>query len=211
MLTDATSRDRLFFQQQRALLGSAEKAEIEAATLFEDLRLRLEELDELAESVDLERDGADIRHRYSGEPHAWMQQQLGDHVRAARAGAERLQVAAEDLEQVADDAGLARVARIARGYLALAAEARRVAATHRPGADLAQVDWSRVDVIADGVRRLQAIDEAEQRDRTRLTLQDHDRQQAQLRAAGLGELAGRIEADPGIQAALQEMRTYVAA
>lgn len=117
-------------------------------------------------------------------------------------------MAAEDLQQAANDAGLARVARIARGYLALAAEARHVAATHRPGADLAQVDWSRVDVIADGVRRLQAIDEAEQRDRTRLTLQDHDRQQAQLRVAGLGELAGRIEADPSIQLAIRHMRIY---
>lgn len=207
MFTDATSRDRLYFQQQRALLGSAEKAEIEAATLFEDLRLRLEELDEMAEGLDVERDGADIRHRYRGEPHAWMQQRLGDHVRAVRAGAERLQVAAEDLQQTADDAGLPRVARIARGYQALVAEARRVAATHRPGCHLAQVDWARVDGIADGIRRLQVIDDAEQRQSIRLTLQDHDRQQAQLRVAGLGELAGRIEADPGIQVALHELRT----
>lgn len=208
--TYTADRDRLYFQQQRALLGTAQKAELEAAVLFEELRARLECLDELAESLDLERDEVDIRHRYGGEPFPWLQQRLGENVRAARTGAERLRVAADDLLQAASDAGLPRVARIARGYQALAAEAQRVGTTHRPGCHLAQVDWARVDGIADGIRRLQAIDEAEQRESIHLTLQDHERQQAQLRGAGLGELAGRIEADPGIQAALQEMRTYAA-
>lgn len=126
-----------------------------------------------------------------------------------RTGADRLQVAAEDLQQAANDAGLLRIARIARGYQALAAEAQRVVATHRLDADLAQVDWSRVDGIADGIRRLQAIDGAELGESIRLTLRDHDQQRSRFRISGLEELADRIEIHPVVQVALRQMREFV--
>jgi|GEM_PF-6924608 len=72
MTADTTSRDRLYFQQQPVLLVAAETTELEAAALFEDLRLRLESLDEMGESLDLERDGVDIQHHYGGEPFPWL-------------------------------------------------------------------------------------------------------------------------------------------
>gem|GEM_PF-5342223 len=82
-------------------------------------------------------------------------------------------------------------------------------ATHRLDADLAQVDWSRVDGIADGIRRLQAIDGAELGESIRLTLRDHDQQRSRFRISGLEELADRIEIHPVVQVALRQMREFV--
>ncbi|WP_449467038.1 hypothetical protein [Stenotrophomonas humi] len=150
-----------------------------------------------------------IRYRYSGQLVPRMQQRLGDHGRAVRIEADRLAAAAQDLQEVANDAGLPRTAKIARRHQALAAEARRVAAPNRPGAELAQVDWVRVDGIADGVRRLQVIDGAEQREEMRQVLRGHEQYRRDMIEAGMRDyVTERVDADPAMQRALQQMHEF---
>lgn len=199
----------LFFQQQRDVLAAVHEAWDESVKYDAELRQRLEDLDELAESIAFEQSGADIQHRYSGQPVPWMQQRIGEHVRAVRVAADRLRVSAEDLTAgVNADGGMARLAHMARGYLAIVAEAQRVVASYRPDRELVQVDWARVDAVAEGIRRLDGLYDVEHRRSMGLVVQDHEREQAERRAAGFHQLADRIDADPDIQLALQDLRAY---
>lgn len=208
--TDATDRDRLYFSQQRALLTAVHHAWACATTFSVELRQRLDNLDELHESVDFERASCNVQHRYSGEPVPWMQQQFGPAVGAVAAAAERLQFAAVDLESAANDAGnMHRLAHIARGHLALVAEAQRVVESFRPGGQRAQVDWRRVDAVVTGIQRLEDLDDAELRDELRHEVRAHDQRQADLRAAGLRRLVVGGAAAPGLQRALRTMREFV--
>jgi hypothetical protein len=209
--TDATGRDRLYFSQQRALLTAVHHAWACATTFSVELRQRLDHLDELHESVDLERAGCNVQHRFSGEPVPWMQQQFGPAVGAVAAAAERLQFAAADLESAANDAGnMHRLAHIARGHLALVAEAQRVVESFRPGRERTQVDWKRVDAVVAGIESLEARDAAELSKELEADLRYHDQRLADLRATGSAAMADRTDTDPCIQRALRTMREYVA-
>lgn len=204
--TDTPGHDCLCFLH----LSTTHQAWAEVTTLSAELRQRLDRLDELHEGIDLERDGARVHHHHSGDPVPWMQQRLGEHVRAVRTAAERLRVAAEDMESAANDAGgMPRLAHVARGHLALVGEAQRVVASHRPERELAQVDWARVDGIVAGIARLEDLHSVELREEIGHLVHDHDQQQRDRRAAGLTVLADRIDADTPLQRALREMREFV--
>lgn len=208
--TDAAGRDRLYFSQQRALITAVHHAWACTTTFSVELRQRLDHLDELHESVDLEQAGCNVQHRFSGEPVPWMQQQFGPAVGAVAAAAERLQFAAVDLESAANDAGnMHRLAHIARGHLALVAEAQRVAESFRPGRERAQVDWKRVDGVVAGIQRLADLADAELRDELRHELRTHEQQLVELRAVRLVKLADRLDGDPSLQRALRTMREFV--
>jgi len=149
-MTDTAGRDRLYYQQQRALLATVHNAWAAATAASDDLRSRLEELDELAEAIAFEVTDAGVQHRYSGQPVPWMQQRIGEHVKAVSTAAERLRFAADDLHESANDAGgMSRLAHVAIGHRALVAEAVRVVASHRPDANWnrwtgsASMAWSR--------------------------------------------------------------------
>lgn len=208
--SDAAAHDRLYFQQQRALLASTHQAWAAATGLSEELRRRLDDLDELAESIDIEKAGDNIQHRYTGSALCWMQQRMGEHVRAVRVAADRLWVAADDLREAAQDAGgMARLEHVARGHLALVTEARRVITSHRPDSELTQVDWARVDAIVAGILRLEDLDSSELREELIADLRVHNQRLANLRIAGLGKLADRLETDPRLQRCVSEKRKFV--
>lgn len=208
--TDPAGRDRLYFGQQRALLLVAHEAWASATAWAAELRRRLDHLDELHESVDLEQDGANVQHHFAGEPLPWLQQQLGPSVRAVAVAAERLRFAAADLEQAANETGnLSRLAHIARGHAALVAEAQRVVDSFSPGRDRTQVDWARVDVVVAGIDRLEDRQDAELREELSHELLTHDQKLDDLRAVGLGSLADTVAADPALQRALARMREFV--
>ncbi|WP_203321759.1 hypothetical protein [Pseudoxanthomonas beigongshangi] len=208
-ITDVTGKDRLYFSQQRALITAVHHAWACTTTYSVELRQRLDHLDELHESVDLEQAGCNVQHRFSGEPVPWMQQQFGPAVGAVAAATERLQFAAVDLESAANDAGnMHRLAHIARGHLALVAEAQRVVESFRPGRERAQVDWTRVDAVVTGIRRLEDLADAELRDELRHELRAYDERPADLRAAGHGDMADVMATDPVLQRALRTMREY---
>lgn len=209
--TNATCRDRLYYQEQRARLATFHNAWAAATAASDDLRSRLEDLDELAEAIAFELSESGVQHRYSGQPVPWMQQRIGEHVKAVRIAAERLRLAADDLHDSAHDAGgMSRLAHVAIGHRALVAEAVRVVASYRPDRELEQVDWQRVDAVVAGIERLEERDAAELREELEADLRDHDKRLADLRASGRAGLAERIEADPRLQRALQTMREYVA-
>ena len=210
-MTDTAGRDRLYFQQQHALLVSAHNAYRDAGGLADELLQRLDELDELDEGLTFEMTGGGIVHRYAGQPIAWMQQRIGEHVRAVATAAHRLKVAAEDLEQAAADAGdQPRLAHIGRGYVALVVEARRVVTSYRPDREMEQVNWMRVYTIKDGIKRLEDLHDADLRDDLAATLEVHDQRLVDLRASGLGKLADRIDRDQRLQRALRTMRAHLA-
>lgn len=207
---DATDKDRLYFSQQRALITAVHHAWACATTFSVELRQRLDHLDELHESVDFERAGCNVQHRYSGEPVAWMQQQFGPAVGAVAAAAERLQFAAVDLESAANDAGsMHRLAHIARGHLALVAEAQRVVESFRPGGERTQVDWKRVDAVVTGIGHLEDLNDAELRDELGHELRAHDQRLANLRAAGRSDMTVVVAADLVLQRVLRTMREFV--
>jgi hypothetical protein len=209
-MTDTAGRDRLYYQQQRALLATVHNAWAAATAASDDLRSRLEELDELAEAIAFEVTDAGVQHRYSGQPVPWMQQRIGEHVKAVSTAAERLRFAADDLHESANDAGgMSRLAHVAIGHRALVAEAVRVVASHRPDRELEQVDWQRVDGVVAGIERLEERHAAELREELETDLADHDQLLADLRASGLGKLADRIDKDPRLQRALRTMRHCV--
>lgn len=206
--SDAAARDRLYFQQQRELLASTHHAWAAATGLSEELRRRLDDLDELAESIDIEEAGDNIRHRYTGSALCWMQQRMGEHVRAVRGAAERLQVAAEDMAEAANDAGgMPRLAHVARGHMALVAEAHRVVASCRPESERLHVDWTRIDAVVAGIERLEDLDRAELREKLVHNLCAHEQRKRDLRAAGTGKLADRVNSDPLLREALAHMRS----
>lgn len=211
-ISNAAARDRLYFQHQRELLASTHQAWAAATGLSEELRRRLDDLDELAESIDIEKSGDNIRHRYTGSALCWMQQRMGEHVRAVRVAADRLWVAADDLREAAQDAGgMPRLEHVARGHLALVAEARRVVACHRPGAELAQVDWVRVDAIVAGIRRLEELDATELREDLAADLRDYSQRLTDLKKKGFSKIACRLDVDPRLQRATQIMRRFCSA
>ncbi|SDQ64054.1 hypothetical protein SAMN05428982_1926 [Pseudoxanthomonas sp. CF385] len=211
-MTDTAGRDRLYFQRQRALLATVHNAWADATAASDELRSRLEDLDELAEAIAFEVTDSGVQHRYSGQPVPWMQQRIGDHVKAVRIAAERLRLAADDLHDSANDAGgMPRLAHVAIGHRALVAEAVRVVASHRPDRELEQVDWKRVDAVVAGIERLEERDAAELREELEADLRDHDQRLADLRASGLDKLAERIDRDPRLQRALATMREFVGA
>jgi hypothetical protein len=210
MTTNTRVRDRLYFQQQHALLNASYKAFRDAGDLAKELLQRLDELDELDEGLTFEMTGGGITHRYSGSPVPWMQQRLGEHVRAVATAAQRLRVAAEDLEQSATDAGgHPRLAHIGRGYMALALEARRVVDSYRPDRELEQLNWMRVYAVTDGINRLEELHYAELRGELETDLADHYKMLVSLRASGLGKLTDRVDRDSRLQRLLGTMREYV--
>lgn len=209
-MTDTVGRDRLYYQQQRALLASGHNAWAAATAASAELRSRLEDLDELAEAIAFEVTDSGVQHRYSGQPVPWMQQRIGDHVKAVRTAAERLRLAADDLHDSSHDAGgMARLAHVAIGHRALVAEAVRVVASYRPDRELEQVDWQRVDAVVAGIERLEERDVAELREELEADLRYHDQWLVDLRANGLAALAERLDADPRIQRMLRTMRDFV--
>jgi hypothetical protein len=209
-MTDIAGRDRLYYQQQRALLATTHNAWAAVTAASDELRSRLEDLDELAESIAFEVADSGVQHRYSGQPVPWMQQRVGEHVKAVRIAAERLRLAADDLHDSANDAGgMSRLAHVALGHRALAAEALRVLASYRPGRELEQVDWQRVDAVVAGIERLEQRDAAELHEELEVDLRAHDQWLADLRASGSDMQADRIESDPRLQRALRTMREDV--
>ena len=209
--TNATGRDRLYYKQQRALLATVHNAWAAATAASAELRSRLEDLDEFAEAIAFEAAGAGVQHRYSGQPVPWMQQRMGDHVKAVRVAAERLRFAADDLHDSATDSGdMPRLVHVSLGHRALVAEAVRVIASHRPDRELEQVDWKRVEAVVAGIERLEERDAAELREELDADLRDHDQRLADLRASGRDKLADRIDRDPRLQRVLRTMREYVA-
>lgn len=208
-MTDTAGRDRPYFQRQRALLANAHNAWAAATAASDDLRSRLDELDELAEAIAFEVTDSGVQHRYSGQPVPWMQQRIGDHVKAVRVAAERLRLAADDMHDSANDAGgMCRIAHAALGHRALVTEALRVVASYRPDRDLEPVDWKRVDAVVAGIERLEERDAAELREGLAADLRDHDQRLADLRGSGRGALADRLDADPALQRALARMRAF---
>lgn len=206
----ATDRDRLYFSQQRALITAVHHAWACTTTFSVELRQRLDHLDELHESVDLEQAGCNVQHRFSGEPVPWMQQQFGPAVGAVAAAAERLQFAAVDLESAANDAGnMHRLAHIARGHLALVAEAQRVVESFRPGGERAQVDWKCVYAICDGIERLEERQYSELHAEIRHDLDAHEQYRRDMIALGMGDyIAERVDADSALQRMLRTMREF---
>lgn len=147
-------------------------------------------------------------HRAGGQafPVPWMQQQFGAAIGTVAAAAERLQFAATDLESAANDAGnMYRLAHIARGHLALVAEAQRVVESFRPGRERAQVDWKRVDAVVAGIQRLEELDGAELREELEVDLRAHAQRLADIRANGRTALADCLDAAPRLHRALAEI------
>ncbi|HEL3813952.1 TPA: DUF4102 domain-containing protein [Stenotrophomonas maltophilia] len=127
--------------------------------------------------------------------------------RVARLQAARIKADADAVETVADlaERWVAEVLKPANKRAD-----QRVVASHRPDTELAQVDWARVDAIVAGIRRLEEHDTTELRDDLAADLRDHNQRLVDLRAAGLGKLADRLEADPRLQRALKQMREFTA-
>lgn len=208
----AAGRDRLYFQRERDRLTACHNLDAEADAAATRLLAALDLLDELGESIDLEQDGAAIVHHYRGEPVPWLQQRRGE-AWAAVVGAHRhLALVAADLSAAAASTPRSgRLGRIADGYMALATEGERVAATFGQGREGEPVDWERVDAITDGIRRLRALDLRELRAEIGQAVAAHDRNRAGLLALGMTDyVAAEVDGDTTLQALLGRLRAMAA-
>jgi len=196
-----------YFQIERARLQSCQDLALEADTAARRLLAALELFDELDEAIGFEQAGSSIVHGFTGHPIPWLQQRRGQAWGACVAAARHLDVVADDLAAAAAvTADPGRTGHLARGYAALAAEARRVVDSHGPGRDGQQVDWARVDGITDGLRRVHALDLADACRDAAATVEAFDRRRAELQAMGMGGQLAAIDTDQGLQASVRQLR-----
>lgn len=207
----AAERDRAYYQAERAVLADLAEGSEQCEALAKAICERLVLLDQVDDAIAIERgDEGDMDlGPFAGKPVPWLQQRRGEIVMELSGATRQLQRVAANLEGDASRTHRSgRTDHIARGFIALADEGRRVVASYGPESYAALPDWSRISAIHEGIRRLESLQETELREEIWQCLRAHDDQRSELRAAGLTELADRVDAHPGIRRALTRMRAF---
>jgi hypothetical protein len=208
-----TGRDPLFMQRERALLTSIAENEDQCEALASAVCDRLVALELIDDAIAFEVEDYDDGepNRYRGQPIPWLQMRTSETVRELIGATRQLRDYAQQLESDARRTPRSgRKEHIARGYLAMAAEAWRVAESYGPVRDALLPDWNRINGIHEGVRRLEAREVAELREEIRHDLRSFDRNREGLLSLGMADyVAAEIDGNPALQCALREMREFV--
>jgi hypothetical protein len=210
--TTAAGRDRLFLQRERERLASIAETRDVLESLAVAVCERLDALDLADDALAFDAEGVTDRepNPFRGLPRPALQIRLSGIVMELQGAVGQLRDHARQLQREARRVSNPwHLERIGRGFEALAAEGRRVFESYGPGRDELIPDWDRINAIHAGVRELERRQEAELRENLAATLRDHDQRQRNLRAAGLAELADRLNTNPALQRALQVMREFV--